>query len=91
VTFSWKGDGAREIGLNAEDVAEVEPLLITRNDKGEVEDVKENSLDLVFINAFKEQQKQLESQQEQIRRQQIQIDAMRKLICSTNPQADFCK
>src|SRR5262245_20373544 len=91
VTFSWKGGGAREIGLNAEDVAEVEPLLITRNDKGEVEDVKENSLDLVFINAFKEQQKQLEAQQEQIRRQQIQIDAMRKLICSTNPQADFCK
>jgi hypothetical protein len=91
VSFSWKGGGAREIGLNAEDVAEIEPLLITRNDKGQVEDVKENSLEPVFINAFKEQQKQIESQQEQIRRQQIQIDAMIKLICSTNPQADFCK
>jgi hypothetical protein len=91
VSFSWKGGGAREVGLNAEEVADVEPLLITRNDKGQAEDVKENSLELVFINAFKEQQKQLESQQEQIRRQVIQIDAMRRLICSTSPHADFCK
>jgi hypothetical protein len=26
-------------GLNAKDVAEVDPLLVRRNDKGEVEDV----------------------------------------------------
>src|SRR4030095_4948578 len=87
VTFSWIGDSKQDIGWNAEDVAEVEPLLITRNEKGEVEDLKENSLDVVFINAFKEQQKQLEAQQEQIRRQQKQIDGLKKLICSTNPQA----
>jgi hypothetical protein len=91
VTFSWIGDTKQDIGLNAEDVAEVEPLLITRNEKGEVADLKENSLDVVFINAFKEQQKQLEAQQELIRLQQQQIDALKKLICSTNPQADLCK
>jgi hypothetical protein len=91
VTFIWKGGAMRDIGLNAEDVAEVEPLLVTRNDKGEVEDLKENSLDLVFINAFKEQQMRLEALQEQIRRQQQQIDALKKLICSANSQADLCK
>jgi len=81
----------RDIGLNAEDVAEVEPLLVTRNDKGEIEDLKENSLDLVFINAFREQQKQLEALQEQVRRQQQQIDALKKLICSANSQGDLRK
>jgi hypothetical protein len=91
VTFSWIGGSKQDIGLNAEDVAEVEPLLITRNEKGEVEDLKENSLDVVFINAFKEQQKQLEAQQELIRLQQQQIDALKKLICSTNSPADLCK
>jgi hypothetical protein len=91
VTFIWKGGAMRDIGLNAEDVAEVEPLLVTRNDKGEVEDLKENSLDLVFINAFREQQKQLEALQEQVRRQQQQIDALKKLICSANSQGDLRK
>jgi hypothetical protein len=91
VTFSWIGDTKQDIGLNAEDVAEVEPLLVTRNEKGEAEDLKENSLDVIFINAFKEQQKQLEAQQELIRLQQQQIDALKKLVCSANPQADLCK
>ena len=84
MTFTWKEVGTRDVGLSAEDVAAVEPLLVTRNDKGEVEDVKEGSLDVLFINTFKEQQKQIEHQQQQ-------IDALKKLVCQSNPQADVCK
>ncbi len=91
VTFRWKEGETRDIGLNAEDVAEVEPSLITRNKKGEIEDLKEGSLNAVFINAFKEQQQQLEAQQEQIRRQQRQIEALKNVVCATTPQADLCK
>lgn len=97
VAFKWKV-GASEIGLNAEDVAEIAPQIVTRNDKGEIEDVKESSLSVVLINAVKEQQQQIETQQTQIEeqrktieRQQKQIDALRRLVCLTNPSAEACK
>jgi hypothetical protein len=82
VAFKWKADGSRDFGLNAEDVAEVEPALVTRNDKGEVEDVKEGILTVVLINAIKEQQRQIQAQQEQISQQQQQIEALKQLISS---------
>ncbi|MFN2393080.1 MAG: tail fiber domain-containing protein [Pyrinomonadaceae bacterium] len=91
VTFKWKAGGKEDIGLVAEEVAEVAPQLATRNNKGEVEDVKENSLNILFINAFKEQQAQIKTQQEQLRQQQQQIDALKKLVCQTNAQARVCK
>jgi hypothetical protein len=69
--------------LNAEDVAEVEPALVTRNEKGEVEDVKEGILTVVLINALKEQQQQIQRQQEQIKQLGQQIDALRQLVSSS--------
>jgi trimeric autotransporter adhesin len=83
VAFKWK-DGASEIGLNAEDVAEIAPLLVTRNEKGEIEAVKENGLSVVLINAIKEQQKQIEAQA-------AQIEELKKLVCAANPNAAVCK
>jgi len=67
VSFKWKSDQSLDLGLGAEDVAAVEPLLVTRNDKGEVEGVKYDRLSAVFINAFKEQQNQIEEQRAQIK------------------------
>jgi len=69
VSFDWKSNGKRDIGLIAEDVDAVEPLLATRNDKGEVAGVKYEKLPVVLINAVKEQQAQIEQQDEQIRTQ----------------------
>jgi Collagen triple helix repeat (20 copies)/Chaperone of endosialidase/Head domain of trimeric autotransporter adhesin len=83
VAFKWKADGSRDFGLNAEDVAEVEPALVTRNDKGEVEDVKDGILTVVLINALKEQQRQIQRQQEQIKQLGQQIDALRQLVSSS--------
>ena len=91
VSFKWKEGGASDVGLNAEEVAEIAPELVTRSAKGEVEDVKENSLNAVFINAIKEQQKQIEAQAEQIKKQQAQLDALKKLVCQSNPQAEGCQ
>ena len=51
----------RDIGLGAEEVEQIEPLLTFRNDKGEIEGVKYNQLSAVFINAIKEQQNQIET------------------------------
>jgi hypothetical protein len=61
ITFSWRADGTRDLGLGAEDVAKVEPLLVTHNDKGEIEGVKYDRLNVILINAVKEQQNQIET------------------------------
>ncbi len=93
IAFKWKGGGS-DFGLNAEEVAEVEPLFVTRNDKGEVEDVKEGSLDLLFINAFKEQQAQIKQQHQEIetlKKRQQDFDVLKALVCSDHPDVAPCK
>jgi hypothetical protein len=84
VTFDWKDSQAHDLGLVAEEVAAAEPLLVTRNEKGEVEGVKYDRLSAVFINAFKEQQAQIE-------RQQAEIDRLKKIVCSSRRRALACK
>ena len=85
--FAWKTGGQREIGLIAENVAEVEPLLTFKNSKDEIEGVKYENLNVVFINAFKEQQAQIEElrqqikmQQEQLKQQAQQIESLKKPV-----------
>jgi hypothetical protein len=84
IAFTWKRSGMHDLGLGAEDVEQVEPLLTFRNDKGEIEDVKYNQLSAVFVNAIKAQQAQIE-------RQQDQIDALKGLVCQSHPDADVCR
>lgn len=49
-----------DVGFGAEDVAKINPLFVTYNDKGEIEGVKYDRLSVVFVNGFKEQQAQIE-------------------------------
>jgi hypothetical protein len=98
IYFTWKRDGTRDIGLGAEEVEKVEPLLTFRNDKGEIEGVKYNQLSAVFINAFKEQQAQIQQQQEtiqqqsaQIRRQQVGLSQQRAQLTEQQHQLNAVK
>jgi Chaperone of endosialidase len=105
VSFTWKSNGSLDFGLVAEEVAKVEPLLITRNDKGDIEGVKYERVGVVLLNAVNEQQQQIDSQQRKIeaqqkqlqqqsqtiRGQQAKLDAMKKFICSKNPKAELCR
>lgn len=63
VSFTWKEGGARDLGFVAEDVNEVEPLLVTQNDTGDIEGVKYDRLNVVLVNAIKEQQSEIEALQ----------------------------
>ena len=74
----------RDIGLAAEEVAQVEPLLTYRNAKGEIEGVKYNQLSAIFINAFKEQQ-------EQIKQQQTEIESLRLELRQVSQQKELLK
>ena len=70
----------RDIGLGAEEVEQVEPLLTFRNANGEIEGVKYNQLSAVFINALKEQQAQIERQKNELSLQQQQVQNQQTLI-----------
>lgn len=83
-SFAWKEGNGADLGLVAEDVASVEPLLTTQNARGEIEGVKYDRIGVVLVNAVKEQQAIIE-------KQQAQIDALVKIVCNAHPGADVCK
>ncbi len=84
ISFTWKQDGTRDLGLAAEDVARVEPLLVTHNDKGEIEGVKYDRITVALINAINQQQARIEQQQ-------LLIFNLKKIVCSDHPDADMCR
>src|SRR5262249_29701826 len=91
ITFNWKQDGMRDVGLTAEDVAQVEPLLTFRSDKCEFKGVKYNQLSAVFVNAIRDQQAQIERQQEEIKQQRESLAALKAVVCQSHPDADVCR
>jgi len=98
VSYEFRRDNTPDLGLVAEEVAEVEPLLVTYNDKGEIEGVRYDRIGVVLVNVVKEQQAQIEAQQKELveqktanKRLQDQIDALKKLVCSQNPTAELCQ
>lgn len=97
VDFRWKDNGRPDVGLVAEEVAAVEPLLTTVNDKGEVEGVKYDRIGVVLINAVKEQQIQIDEQRGELERQRsenarlkAELDGLKEFVCSKEPAAAFC-
>ncbi len=84
ISYNWKEGGAYDIGLGAEDVAKVAPFFAVRNKEGVVEGVRYERLNMLLINAVKEQQQIIE-------RQNAKIDALMKLVCASNKDADICK
>ena len=84
ISFTWRDHPERDFGLGAEDVAAIEPLLVTRNAQGQIEGVKYDRVGIVLVNAIKEQQAQ-------IKQQQSEIDSLKQLVCQDHPTADVCK
>lgn len=91
VTYNWKSNGLHDIGFIAEEVAEAEPLLATYNERGQIEGVKYGQITTVLVNSVKELRAQIELQQDQMRRQQSQIDQLKKLACRKTPQTEICR
>jgi uncharacterized coiled-coil DUF342 family protein len=95
----------RDIGFGAEEVNAVEPLLTTRNEKGEIEGVKYPQITTVLVNAVNEQQAnieaiakrndQLENRVRELSAQnqklRAEMDALLKIVCSMNSTAEICK
>jgi Chaperone of endosialidase len=84
ITFKWKANDMLDLGFGAEDVAKVEPLLVTHNDTGAIEGVKYDRITAVLVNAVKEQQ-------DQIKAQQNEIASLKRLVCRNHSRAAVCR
>jgi hypothetical protein len=91
ISFTWKDGGMRDLGFGAEDVEQIDPLLVTYNKEGEVEGVKYDRINVVLVNALKEQQQQIQAQQRKNEEQQRQIESLKRLVCLSHPRAAICK
>jgi len=98
ITFNWKDGGMFDLGFAAEEVNEIEPLLTTYNDKGEIEGVKYRQITTVLVNAVNEQQQQIaeqqriiEAQQQQLQKQLDLLQALKRTVCRRNGKAAVCK
>jgi carbonic anhydrase/acetyltransferase-like protein (isoleucine patch superfamily) len=80
ISFDWKQGGLHDLGFGAEEVAQIEPLLTFKNDKGEIEGVKYSQLSAVFVNAFKEQQTQIAQQQQDLASLRTMIDKQQQQL-----------
>lgn len=66
VSYRWTESGEEDVGLVAEEVAEVEPRLVTYNRDGQVEGVKYRQLSALLIRALQEQHRDIERMQGEI-------------------------
>jgi hypothetical protein len=90
IIFDWKTSGQRDLGFAAEEVASIEPLLATHNDKGEIEGVKYKQLTTVLVNAVNEQQRQIDTQAATIKKLLTQVELLTRHICKADPSAEIC-
>jgi hypothetical protein len=105
VSFRWIDGGPLDFGLVAEEVAEIEPLLTTRNADGAIEGIKYDRVGVVLISAVNEQQKQIEVQtaeneklrneigdlKKRLDEQTRMSENLRRLVCADRPEAELCR
>jgi hypothetical protein len=77
VTYDWKSDGQHDLGLIAEEVNAVAPILTTYKD-GQVEGVKYDKLTAVLVKGIQEQQQQITSLKSQVSSLQSQNATLEK-------------
>ena len=79
VTFHYKSDPAGagpQFGLIAEEVAEVNPDLVVRDENGEIYTVRYEAVNAMLLNEFLKQHKKVEEQETTIAQQQNRIDVL---------------
>ena len=78
VTFSYKSDSTNrlEFGLIAEDVAQVNPNLIVRNENGEIYTVRYDAVNAMLLNEFLKEHRKNEKQEVTIASLQKQVEAL---------------
>ena len=71
VSFKWKGREEYDLGLIAEEVEEIDPLLVNYDDNGKVEGVKYMQLTAILVNALKE----LKAENDDLKKRILKLEA----------------
>ncbi len=104
VTFSYKSDktGTPQFGLIAEEVAEVNPNLVVRDQNGQIYTVRYDAVNAMLLNEFLKEHRKVEQQESTIRqlkndlqataaRQQRQIEALTAGLQKVSAQLEVSK
>jgi hypothetical protein len=93
VTFPYESDGTAtpQFGLIAEEVAEVNPDLVVRGDKGAIYTVRYDAVNAMLLNEFLKEHRKNEEQEATIARQQKQIDALTAGLQKVSAQLEASK
>src|SRR4029077_14230527 len=93
VTFHYKSDttGTPQFGLIAEDVADVNPDLVVRDENGEIYTVRYDAVNAMLLNEFLKEHHKNEEQEATIARQQKQINALAAALEKVSDQLELGK
>jgi endosialidase-like protein len=85
VTFHYKTDktdktNTPQFGLIAEEVADVDPDLVVRDDNGEIYTVRYDQVNAMLLNEFLKEHRAFVEEQRQVKQQQEEIDALKTEI-----------
>ena len=88
VTFHYKSDksGTPQFGLIAEEVAEVNPDLVVRDDKGEIYTVRYDAVNAMLLNEFLKEHKKVEQQTHEIQEQKDTISDLKEGLATVIAQ-----
>ena len=95
VTFHYKSDkaGTPQFGLVAEQVAEVNPDLVVRDDQGEIYTVRYDAVNAMLLNEFLKEHRKVEQQRKDfeaaIACQQKQIEALTAAVQRVSAQLEL--
>ena len=82
VTFHYKGDATAtpQFGLIAEEVANVNPDLVVRDENGEIYTVRYDAVNAMLLNEFLKEHRKVEEQQSKIQKQQGTISELKATV-----------
>jgi septal ring factor EnvC (AmiA/AmiB activator) len=80
VTFNYKSDNTNtpQFGLIAEEVAQVNPELVVRDDNGEIYTVRYDAVNAMLLNEFLKEHRQVEEQRHRLQEQEATLAELRK-------------
>src|SRR6266550_2970269 len=88
VTFHYKSDktGMPQFGLIAEEVADVNPDLVVRDDQGEIYTVRYEAVNAMLLNEFLKEHKKVEAQHGKIEKQEAAITELKSNLADQHKQ-----
>src|SRR5881392_2458277 len=90
VTFHYKSDTQNrpQFGLIAEEVAEVDPNLVVRDEKGEIYTVRYDAVNAMLLNEFLKEQRRVAEQQTKVAEQESTIAELKTSVAQQQKQIE---